>query len=88
MNGKKLKATALIFVILLMIFSLSGCDRLKASIGFKWGQIQRNDHYPEVKNTLIKLDPVVKIEQNFTIASDSGTAFSRPTNKSRLKDLL
>ena len=73
MNGKKLKTAALIFVILLMIFSLIGCDRLKASIGFKWGQIQRNDQ---------------KIEQNLTIATYSGTTFSRPTKKSRLKDLL
>jgi uncharacterized lipoprotein YehR (DUF1307 family) len=78
MNCKVLKTAALIFVVLIMIFSLSGCDRMKAQIGFKWGQIQKNDPYRVVKNSQKEMAPVMRIEQNKTIAIDSGTAVSRP----------
>jgi hypothetical protein len=76
MNGKMLKTAALIVGILLTIFSLSACDRLKASIGFKWGQVPMSDHYREVKNTQKESAPAVDIEQNISIGIGSGTAFS------------
>jgi hypothetical protein len=76
MNGKVLKTAALIFVILLTIFSLSACDRVKASIGFKWGQLPMSNHYCEFKNTQKKSGPAADIKQNITIETGSGTAIS------------
>jgi hypothetical protein len=76
MIGKVLKSAALIFGILLIIFSLNGCDRVKASIGFKWGQIQYKDNYREVKNIQKQMDSAVKFEQKGTIEIGSGKAFS------------
>jgi hypothetical protein len=78
MKGKMLKTAALIFGILFIIFSLNACDRLKASIGFKWGQVPMNNHYREVKNTQKESGPAADIEQNITIGTGSGTAFSGP----------
>jgi uncharacterized lipoprotein YehR (DUF1307 family) len=78
MKGKVLRTIALIFVILIMIFSLSGCDRVKAEIGFKWGQLPMNNHYREVKNSQREIRPAVDINQNITIGTGSGKAFSRP----------
>ena len=82
MKGKVLKIAALIFVILLMIFSLNCCDRMKAQIGFKWGQIQKNDPYREVKTSQKEIGQTSSIKQNITIAIDTGTAFSRPAKSS------
>jgi hypothetical protein len=78
MIGKILKTAALILGILFVVFSLSACDRLKAEIGFKWGQVPMNNHYREVKNSQKEIRPSVDIHQNITIGIGSGTAFSRP----------
>jgi hypothetical protein len=78
MIGKILKTAALIFGILFVVFSLSACDRVKAEIGFKWGLVPMNNHYREVKNSQKEIRPAVAINQNITIGTGYGTAFSRP----------
>jgi hypothetical protein len=78
MIGKILKTAALIFGILFVVFSFSACDRVKAEIGFKWGRVPMNNHYREVKNSHREIRPAVDINQNITIGTGSGTAFSRP----------
>ena len=78
MNGKVLKTAVLIFGILCVVFSLSACDRVKAAIGFKWGQAPMSNHYREVKNSQKEIGPAVDIEQNIPVGAGSGTAFSGP----------
>ncbi len=77
MIGKVFKTAVLIFGILFVVFSLSACDRVKAEIGFKWGQLQMNDPYREVKNSQKETAPVVAMGQNIPHGTGSGTAFSR-----------
>ncbi|MGA7143897.1 MAG: hypothetical protein WBY47_05285 [Desulfobacterales bacterium] len=73
---KIFKTAVLIFGILCVVFSLSACERMKAAIGFKWGQIPMNDPYREVKNSQKEIGPSVAMEQKISIGTGSGTAFS------------
>ena len=75
---KIFKTAVLIFGILCVVFSLSACDRLKAAIGFKWGQIQMNDPYREVKNVKKEIGPAVSFGQNIPTGTGSGAGFSGP----------
>ncbi|MGA8181420.1 MAG: hypothetical protein WB792_15260 [Desulfobacterales bacterium] len=78
MNGKVLKTAVLIFGMLCAAFSISACDRMKAAIGFKWGQIQMSDPYREAKNSQNEIHPAVHIEKNISIGTGSGMAPSGP----------
>jgi hypothetical protein len=78
MKGKVLKTAALIFGILCIVFSLNACDRVKAAIGFKWGQVPIDNHYREVKNSQKEIGPAVYIEQNIPLGTGSDTTFSGP----------
>jgi hypothetical protein len=78
MNGKVLKTAVLIFGILLVVLSLISCDRVKASIGFKWGQVTTSDRFCELKNSQKEIDPAADMKQNVSIVTGSGTVFSGP----------
>jgi hypothetical protein len=78
MNVKVLKTAVLIFGILVVVFSLSSCDRVKASIGFKWGEVTKSHHYCELKNSQKEVDPATDVEQKISIVTGSGTAVSGP----------
>jgi hypothetical protein len=73
---KIFKTAVLIFGILCVVFSLSACDRMKAAIGFKWGQIQMSDPYREAKNSRKEIGPAVAMDQNTSIGTAAGTGFS------------
>lgn len=70
---KIFKTAVLIFGILCVVFSLSACERMKAAIGFKWGQIQMSDPYREAKTPRKEIGPSVAMEQNISIGTGSGT---------------
>jgi hypothetical protein len=74
MNGKVLKTAVLIFGMLCAVFSVSACDRMKAAIGFKWGQIQMSDPYREAKNSQNEIGPAMDVEKNITIETGPGMA--------------
>jgi hypothetical protein len=78
MIAKMLKTAALIFGVLFVVCSLSACDRVKAEIGFKWGQIRMNNQYCEVKNSQKEIGPAVAFGQNIPTETGSGTAVSGP----------